>query len=102
MFSGVTVDTSGNVYAAGYIYSTGTYTFGTVTVAGSVAGGYNAVLVKYNSSGVAQWARSNTTGSAMARFNAVAVDSSGNIYAVGYVYGTGTYTFGTGITAAGT
>jgi len=101
-FSSVAVDSSGNVYAAGYIYGTSTYTFGTgVTAAGTYSSGYSLILVKYNSSGTAQWARTETGGTGSSSFSSVAVDSSGNVYAAGFIWGTSTYTFNTGIIAVG-
>ena len=53
----------GSVYAAGCIDGTGTYNFGNSVTAAGTYSGYNIVLVKYNSSGVAQWARTVTAGS---------------------------------------
>ncbi|HQB62595.1 MAG TPA: hypothetical protein PK899_13160, partial [Spirochaetota bacterium] len=63
IFSSVAVDSSGNVYAAGGQRGTGSFTYGEgVSVAGSYSGtGYydgNVVLVKYDSSGTALWAKS--------------------------------------------
>jgi hypothetical protein len=58
--------------------------------------------VKYDSSGTAQWAWSVSSGSDDSGFGSVAVDGSGNVYAAGGIYGTGTYTFGTGVSAQGT
>jgi uncharacterized protein (DUF2147 family) len=102
-FRSVVVDTSGSVYAAGYMHGTGTYTFGTgVTANGTFASGFNVLLVKYNSSGTAQWARTVSTGAAESTFFGVAIDKAGNVYAAGRITGTGTYTFGTGVTATGT
>ncbi|OQB68623.1 MAG: Beta-propeller repeat protein [Spirochaetes bacterium ADurb.Bin133] len=102
-FRSVAVDSSGNVYAAGYQVSTGSYTYGAgVSVAGSSAYRCNVVLVKYNSSGAALWAKSVTSGtSGESQFNSVAVDSSGNIYAAGYQVGTRSYTYGEGVSVAG-
>jgi len=101
-FYAVVVDSSGNVYAAGYQYGNGTYTYGTgVSVQGSNRDGTNVVLVKYNSSGTAQWARTVSEGYYNSIFYAVAVDSSGNVYAAGYQTGSGNYTYGTGISLEG-
>jgi len=75
----------------------GTYDFGTSGNSVPVTGvsGDNAVIVKYNSSGVAQWAESEVTAPSDSYFNGVSVDpSSGNIYAVGQIDGTGTFDFG--------
>jgi len=101
-FNSVAVDSSGNVYAAGEQLGTGSFTYGEgVSVAGT-SSGYNVVLVKYNSSGTALWAKSVTAGTNHSRFNSVAVDSSGNIYAAGEQWGTGSFTYGEGVSVAGT
>ena len=71
----------GSVYAAGYIYSTGTYNFGNNVTAKGPSTSTNIVLLKYNSSGVAQWAQTMSTGSGA--FNSVTVDSDGYVYASG-------------------
>jgi hypothetical protein len=87
---------SGNdgIYAAGGTSGAGTYTFGTqfVSVTGPYTGNY-VVLVKYDRSGKTLWAGS-VTGPSASEFKSVAVGSDG-IYAVGYISGNGTYTFGT-------
>ncbi|NNM67754.1 MAG: hypothetical protein HKM06_07080, partial [Spirochaetales bacterium] len=100
-FSGVTVDTSGNAYAVGYIHGTVTYGFGNGVAATGTSTNYNTVIVKYNGSGTAQWARTLTGGTSNAQFNGVTVDASGNTYAVGYIQGSGTYGLGNGVTATG-
>src|SRR5690242_19757412 len=65
-FLGVTNDTSGNSYAVGYMDGS-QYDFGNgVTVTGATSS--NALIVKYNSSGVAQWAKSTVSGPA-SQFN---------------------------------
>jgi uncharacterized delta-60 repeat protein len=74
---GVAVDSAGNIYCAGWTYSFG-------------AGENDALLLKYNSSGALQWAKT-WGGSNYDYLYAVAVDSSGNIYCAGY-----TYSFGAG------
>ncbi|MFX0105779.1 MAG: SBBP repeat-containing protein [Candidatus Hodarchaeota archaeon] len=74
---GVAVDSSDNVYLAGY-----TFSFGMV--------GQNMVLVKYDSSGVQQWNR--TWGGVYSdRGTGIAFDSSGNVYLAGF-----TLSFGAG------
>jgi len=90
----VAVDSSGNVYVAGYSTST-TLGFGpgiTLTNRGS----YDFFVVKYNSSGVAQWAKGPAAGSGSDndRARGVAVDSSGNVYIVGDTGYTTTLCFG--------
>jgi hypothetical protein len=107
-FYAVTVDSFGNVYAAGFQTSNYIYTYGTGVFAqgASSSNSYghvgNVVLVKYNSSGTAQWAKTVSTGSNFSNFNAVAVDSYGNVYAAGYQCGNGAYTYGTDVSARGT
>jgi len=105
-FNSVAVDSSGNVYAAGYQNENGSFTYGPgVSVAGTYSGGdygYNVVLVKYDSSGTALWAKSVTAGNNYSQFYSVAVDSSGNVYAAGYQNGTGSFTYGEGVSVAGT
>jgi hypothetical protein len=98
-FSSVSAASDGSVYAAGYIYGTGTYNFGNITVAGTHTGS-NIVLVKYNSNGVAQWAQT-VAGNNVSSFSSVSVASDGSVYAAGNIYGTGTYDFGNGVTATG-
>jgi len=90
--SGVAIDSSGNLYVAG---TTGIFeTSGNLSVAGTagytVLVGGDLCLVKYNSSGVQQWNRT-WGGSANDFGSQVAVDSSGNLYVVGY-----TESFGAG------
>jgi len=96
IFAAVAVDKSGNTYAVGYVLgSTGGYEYGgdSDVIYGSY--GYNnPVVVKYNSLGVAQWAKTIESSSGESMFNAVGVDDSGNVYAVGSVNGTGEYRFG--------
>jgi hypothetical protein len=98
-FNGVTVRNDG-IYTAGYIQGNALpYNFGnekTVTINNA---NNNVVLVKYNTSGTAQWARSVTTGPANSVFFDITVGNDG-IYAAGYIYGTGgaPYDFGNGKT----
>jgi outer membrane protein assembly factor BamB len=94
-FNAVAVDSSGNIYAAGYQYGTGDFNYGSGLIHGTHT--YtNAVLVKYDASGQALWAKTVTAGSNNSQFYAVAVDSFGNIYAVGYQSGTGDFDYGSG------
>ncbi|GHV88259.1 hypothetical protein AGMMS50267_06190 [Spirochaetia bacterium] len=101
-FKSVAVDSTGNVYAAGYQSQTGSYDYGnSITVAGGISGD-NAVLVKYNSSGDAQWAKTVTAGAVMAVFESVAVDNAGNVYAAGNQLQNSSYDYGNGVTVTGT
>lgn len=66
---GIAVDSSGNVYIAGY------------STAQSPQNGY---VAKYNSSGTIQWQRRLAVSGSVCYLMGVAVDSSGNVVAVGY------------------
>ena len=101
-FNGVSVASDGSVYAAGNIYGTGAYNFGPGVMSQGTCTSSNVALVKYNSSGVAQWARTVTAGSDQSSFSSVAVASDGSVYAAGYIYGTGTYNFSSSVISAGT
>jgi uncharacterized delta-60 repeat protein len=68
--SGIAVDSSGNAYVAGFTNSQG-------------AGGTDLLIAKYDTTGTIQWQRS--LGGADGDFGlGIAVDGSGNVYAVGY------------------
>jgi hypothetical protein len=101
-FNSVSIASDGSVCAAGNIYGTGTYNFGNSVTATGVYTGSNAVLLKYNSSGVAQWAQTVTAGNSDSHFRRMSVSSDGSVYAAGYIYGPGTYNFGNSVTATGT
>jgi hypothetical protein len=104
-FSSLVADSDGNLYAAGG-GCCGTYDFGNgVTAMGE--GGFAGtacpscvLLVKYDASGIAQWAHSSSEDGAGSYFNSVALDSSGNVYAAGDVSGPGLCDFGNGATVA--
>ncbi len=49
----------------------------------------------------AQWAQTFSAGTGNSAFYSVAVEANGNVYAAGCLEGTGTYTFGPGVTAEG-
>jgi len=80
----VAVDASGNIYVAGY-FTSDTAWFGSVRLLNTGGTDYTAdmFLVKYNSSGVVQWAKS-ATGLGDDKASSVAVDASGNAYVTGY------------------
>lgn len=101
LFSSIKTDALGNVYVAGSIYGAGEYRFSAdIAVQGSSTS-YNAVLVKYNSLGEVQWARSNTAGTNTSEFKGLAIDSNNNIFVAGYVNGNGQYQFGNNVTVGG-
>jgi hypothetical protein len=102
VLEGVAVDSSGNIYIAGYIGGTNVFDFGSgVKVKGCVQDS-SVLLVKYDANGKALWARSATAGASWSQFAGLAVDKAGNVYAVGYIWGDGAYTFGPKVSAAGT
>lgn len=73
----IAVDNSGNVYVTGRSEGSGS--------------GYDCATVKYNSSGVQQWAsRYNGPGNAADWGKMVGVDNLGNVFVTGYGYGSGT------------
>jgi hypothetical protein len=101
-FTSISVDSSDNVYAAGEIGSNTKFNFGSgVTVSGGDADDNNGFVIKYNSSGVAQWARSAVTAPEDCYLYGISVDSNGNAYAVGMIDGNGEYNFGNNVTATG-
>lgn len=104
---GIATDSSGNAIVCGQggagvvttVYNADGTAFGTtLPVAGANA---EAILAKYNSSGSVQWvARISSIAAESA--NAVATDSSGNIYVTGQYAGTPTTAFNSNGTAFGT
>ena len=102
LFNSVSHSSDGSIYAVGYITNLDTYGFGNnVTATGSYASGTNAVIVKYDSTGAAQWAQSPTSGSNTSEFSGASVSTDGSIYTVGTINQSGTYGFGNSVTATG-
>ncbi|MBX3165405.1 MAG: SBBP repeat-containing protein, partial [Bacteroidetes bacterium] len=80
-------DGSGNVYLAGYTNSTAGIASGGHQ--NSIGGGTDAYLVKFNSSGVRQWATYyGGSGAGSDNGYSCATDGSGNIYLAGYTNST--------------
>ncbi|MFI5140837.1 MAG: T9SS type A sorting domain-containing protein [Bacteroidia bacterium] len=77
--TGIATDATGNVYVTGY-FTADTINFGAFKTPNSSF--HNAFLVKYNSSGIAQWAKQGT-GNQVNEANAISVDASNNIYITG-------------------
>lgn len=97
-FNSVSVDTNGNIYVSGYISGATTVDFGNgESAAGADGSSDNAVVVKYNSSGQAQWAQTPVTAASGSVFYGAVADSTGNVYAVGDLYTSGSYGFGNSV-----
>jgi hypothetical protein len=99
LFRSVAVGNDG-VYAAGLIWSTGTYNFGDGTTVMTNCSCQNTALVKYGFDGTALWARTAESASTDSQLNAVSAGGDG-IYAAGYITGTAQYDFGNSATVAG-
>lgn len=94
VYNAVAVDSTGNIWAAGYQYGTAKVTYGDGFSATATGSGNNAVLVKYGSDSTVLGAWTVTgSGLTNSEFNGLAVDSSGNVYAVGYQEGSDTYNY---------
>jgi hypothetical protein len=80
----VVLDNSGNIYLAGQ-FSSPTIQFDTTVLINTTSNSGNVFLVKYNTNGNLQWAKStggeNTTNDGA---NSLALDSAGNIYMEGH------------------
>ena len=90
----VATDSNGNVYVTGrWVYYVN---FGnSITLTGS--GQTDAFIVKFNGSGVAQWAKP-ISGSSDSYPYGIATDSSGNVYTVGYYSSTTSIDLGNSVT----
>ena len=85
--TGIATDSNGNVYVTGYyyanpltIYNYDGSTFGTLSKNGNNT---DCFIVKYNTTGTAQWA-TRIAGPSTDRSNGIATDSNGNVYVTGY------------------
>ena len=101
VFEAVALDGAGNMYLAGHQNGTAIVTYGEgLSIAGSYSD-WNALIVKYDSSGTALWAKTVSTASHESCFCDAAVDASGNVYAVGYQCYDDQYRYGTNVTLTG-
>ena len=100
-FSSVAADQAGAVYAAGSQGGTNLYHYGEAVSVAATARGLNAIMVKYDASGAAQWARSICSGGGNSEFLAVAVDDAGYVYAAGHQFGAGALTYASGVSVCG-
>ena len=93
---GSTTDSSGNVYLSGYYRSNGSSSsLGNSVFLPSTASQHNPFVIKYNTSGTAQWAKTIAT-TTNSNANDVALDSSGNVYLTGYYRSTSSIALGGG------
>lgn len=99
-FWGLASDSQGNIFAAGNVITAIAFTFGSQTITGT-AGGNNPILVKYSSAGVAQWARTISSGTNSAEFTGVTVNAQGIVAGVGFQNNSESYTYGSGVSAIG-
>jgi hypothetical protein len=100
-FYSVTMDSAGNILTAGFQNGNGSYDYGAGVSAAGSFNGSNSILVKYNSAGTPLWARSTIAGSNSSQFRAVTTDVTNHVYIVGRQTGSGDFTYGPGVTAAG-
>lgn len=80
---GIAVDANGNVYATGSFTGNVNLDSNTTTSELTTAGGQDAFIIKYNTSGEFNWARSIGGTSNTDSGQDIAVDNSGNVYAIG-------------------
>lgn len=85
LFTSLAADSSGNLYAVGYLQGPVKVDFGNQVTLVGTGQNHSLFLVKYDATHTAQWARTQT-GAEIAQFHAVAADDSG-IYAAGMVDG---------------
>ena len=93
-FSAVAVVSDGSVYAAGYQSGTGSFDYGGASTPISGTTSTNPVLLKYDASGNALWAKTISASTDNAQFQSVAVATDGSVFAAGYQSGTGSHNYG--------
>jgi hypothetical protein len=93
---GIEVDSSGSVYVTGYYQSTTTVSLGNGLNLPVSSGGNDAFIVKYDTSGTAQWYKT-IPGTSSDEANAIAVDSGGSVYVSGYYNSTTPVSLGNGL-----
>jgi len=98
----IAVDSSGNVYTAGYFIGTADFdpgpgTTNLITVSAPDVYNFDVFVSKLDSSGNFIWAKS-FGGSLLDYGNAISVDSSGSVYTTGFFRGTADFNPGSGVT----
>ena len=86
----LTADVAGNVYVCGHFYNTVDFNPSSGTANLVSAGGYDAFVAKYSTSGAYQWAV-KMGGAATDVAESVSVDGSGNVYVSGQIFGTANF-----------
>lgn len=85
---GLCLDANDRCYVAGHF--DGTNDFGGVTLTNQSIGGSDIFLAKYNSAGALQWAQ-RAGGTNFNNGRGIGVDTNGNVYITGGVYGPATF-----------
>jgi hypothetical protein len=101
IFRALAVDAAGNVFAVGSVGGKQRYVFGPGVEVTGISSRSNAVIVKCDKSGNAQWAKGPFAGSSDSDFKAVTVDGTGSPFAAGYIRGIQSYTFDPGSSVTG-
>jgi hypothetical protein len=104
LFRAVATDASGNIYAVGQVFHNGTINFGGASVNTANASSLvaNLLLVKFDPTGTALWARSIVSGSGTSYLSSITVDPSGRLLVAGEIDGTLPYNLGNGVFVQGT
>ncbi|MBA7496960.1 hypothetical protein ES702_07569 [subsurface metagenome] len=100
-FNSLAADGQGNVYAAGLLDGTVTTNFGNNVTVTAPYNLNNILLVKYDSGGITQWAKTVISATGFSWFYGIAISDNANIYGVESTNVSGTYDFGNDVTAAG-
>lgn len=97
---GVSASSLGDVYTVGYVRGLTSNNFGNgVSVVGPNSQN-NIVIVKYNSSGIAQWGKTIVSGSSICTYFGVDVSGT-DIYSVGYMFDVLPYDFNNNVIVQG-
>jgi hypothetical protein len=94
-------DSNGNVYITGRYSSSSGVSLGNSVTLPIVSSGLRTFVIKYNTSGTAQWSKMINTSSTNYN-NDAAIDSSGNVYLTGYYNSSSSLSLGNNITLPAT
>lgn len=87
----IAVDSDDNIYIAGSVIGAEPYDLNGDEVRGAFPNGDNFFIAKIRSGGGIAWIRASGSTAGLSGFNAVAADDDGNVYAVGYYWGSGEF-----------